>query len=71
MNKEKIVKLLYFVSIVLVIGFGICVLVDYLRYDTILNSAPFYIFIITRFVEFIVPSIIIFIVATLIKANRR
>ncbi|MGM9912311.1 hypothetical protein [Floccifex sp.] len=71
MNKEKIVKLLYFVLIVLVIGFGICVLVDYLRYDTILNSAPFYIFIITRFVEFIVPSIIIFIVATLIKANRR
>lgn len=67
MKKENIYKFLYFVSGFLILGFCIRLGTDYFKYDTVLHSAPFYIFVIMRTVEFIVPSIIIFIVARLLK----
>lgn len=67
MKKENIYKFLYAVSIFLIIGFAIRLGADYFKYDNINNSAPFYIFIIERIVEFIIPSIIVFIVAKIIK----
>lgn len=67
MKKENIYKFLYAVSIFLVIGFTIRLSVDYFKYDNISNSAPFYVFIIERVIEFIIPSVIIFIVAKVVK----
>lgn len=67
MKKENIYKFLNAVSILLIIGFLIILGVDYYNYNTYLNSAPFYVFIIARVAEFIIPSIIIFIVAKVIK----
>ncbi len=67
MKKENIYKLLYAVLVMLVIGFSIRLGVDYFKYNTHSNSAPFYAFIIERIVEFIIPSIIIFIVAKVVK----
>jgi hypothetical protein len=67
MKKENIYKFLYAVSIFLIIGFAIRLGVDYFKYDTHNNSAPFYAFIIERVVEFIIPSIIVFIVAKVVK----
>ena len=67
MKKENIYKFLYAVSIFLVIGFAIRLGVDYFKHDNISNSAPFYAFIIERLVEFIIPSIIVFIVAKVVK----
>ncbi len=67
MKKENIYKFLYIVSIFLIIGFAIRLGVDYFKYNTHSNSAPFYAFIIERIVEFIIPSIIIFIVAKVVK----
>lgn len=67
MKKENIYKFLYVVSIFLMIGFVIRLGVDYFKYDTYSNSAPFYVFIIERVVEFIIPSIITFIVAKIAK----
>lgn len=67
MKKENIYKFLYFVSAFLILGFCIRLGTDYLNYDTVLHSAPFYIFVIMRIVEFIVPSIIVFIVARILK----
>ena len=73
MKKENVYKFLYEVSILLIIGFCIRLGVDYLKYDKITNSAPFYAFIIVRALEFILPSIIIFIVAKIInrKLNKK
>ena len=67
MKKENIYKFLYIVSVFLIIGFAIRLGVDYFKYDTHSNSAPFYVFVIERVVEFIIPSIIVFIVAKTVK----
>ena len=67
MKKENIYKFLYVVSIFLIIGFAIKLGVDYFKYDSYNNSAPFYVFIIQRVVEFIIPSIIVFIIAKIAK----
>ena len=58
---------MYEVRIFLIIGFAIRSGVDYFKYDDTANSAPFYAFIIERVVEFIVPSIIVFTVGTVMK----
>lgn len=67
MKKQNIYKFLYFVSAFLILGFCIRLGVDYFKYDTYNNSTPFYVFIIERVVEFIIPSIIVFIVARILK----
>lgn len=67
MKKENIYKFLYAVGIFLIIGFIIRLGVDYFKYNTINNSAPFYTFIIERVVEFILPSVIVFIVGRIMK----
>lgn len=67
MKKRNIYKFLYLVSVFLIIGFGIRLGVDYFKYDSYSNSVPFYVIVIERAAEFIVPSIIIFIVAKFVK----
>lgn len=67
MKKENIYKFLYAVCILLIIGFIVRLGTDYFKYDSINNSAPFYVFVIERVVEFIVPSIIVFIAGKIAK----
>lgn len=67
MKKGNIYKFLYVISIFLIIGFVIRLVADYFKYNSIDNSAPFYTFIFVRILEFIIPSIIVFIVARIIK----
>lgn len=69
MKKEKYYKFLYFIAILLIAGFLIRVGADYLKYNPIENSAPFYAYIILRSVEFILPSCIIITIAQIIKKN--
>ena len=70
MNKENIYKVLYAISIVLLIGFVISLVADYMQYNTFVNSAPFYMFVLVRVVEFIVPGIGVFIVARVVKQKN-
>lgn len=67
MNKEKIYKFLYVISIFLIIVFIIMLVIDYFNYNIINNSAPFYAFILVRILEFLIPSVIIFIIAKIVK----
>ncbi len=62
MKKENIYKFLYAVSLFLIIVFLIRVGIDYFNYDAFNNSAPFYAFVLERVVEFVLPSVIVFIV---------
>lgn len=71
MKKENIYKFLYTVSIFLIIGFTIRLSVDYFKYDNLNNSALFYTFIIVRIIEFIIPSIIVFIVGKVMKKKYK
>lgn len=67
MKKEKIYNFLYGLSIFLIFAFAIILGVDYFKYDTHSNSAPFYVFIIVRVIEFIIPSIIVFAIGKIMK----
>ncbi len=67
MKKENIYKFLYVVSIFLIIVFCIRLGIDYFNYDTYNNSAPFYTYVLVNGLEFIVPSIIVFVVAKIVK----
>ena len=66
MENRKICLFLYFISILLVIGFFIILGIDYSKYNDS-QSAPFYITVITRGVEFIFPSVILLIIAKILK----
>lgn len=67
MKKENIYKFLYIICIFLIIAFIIRLGIDFFKYDSINNSQPFYVYIIERVIEFIVPCIILFIIALIVK----
>ncbi len=67
MKKVNIYKFLYTVSALLVLGFAIHTIVDGCRYNSMLTSFPFYAFVLVRAIEYLVPSIIVFIVAVIVK----
>lgn len=66
-KKENIYKLLYLISIFLIVGFSIRLGMDYLKYNNTNNSVPFYVFVIKRVIEFILPSIIAFVAGKVMK----
>lgn len=57
MNK-KLSSLLYTVSILMIGAFIVLVLIDYLNYNPMITSAPFYVNILLRAVEFILPAFV-------------
>lgn len=67
MKKANIYKFLYAISALLVLGFAIHTVVDACRYDSMLTSFPFYVFVLVHAIEYLVPSIIVFIVALIFK----
>lgn len=66
MKKEIFCKILYSASVFLLIVFCIIVSIDYSGYN-ITHSAPFYIYAVIRAIEFILPGIVLFIAAEIIK----
>ena len=67
MKKIKIHKFLYAISTLLVLGFSISFGMDVYNYNIYMGSAPLYAYAIVRTAEFIIPSIIIFIIGIIIK----
>ncbi len=67
MKKSNIHKFLLAVSAFLIFGFGVRFGFDMFKYDGYNGSAPLYVYAIVRTVEFIVPSIILLIVAIFFK----
>ena len=67
MKKKNIYKFLYVISALLVLGFAIHTIFDACRYDSMLTSFPFYAFIIVHAVEYLLPSLIVFVAALIVK----
>lgn len=55
----------------MLIGFVINTILDYSRYNSTLNSAPFYLWILVNILCFIVPAIIFFIIGIVIKKKQK
>ena len=51
-------KLLYGASVLMVLGFGIAVAFGWYKYNTTLNSAPFWVWILTDALVWLIPSVI-------------
>ena len=62
MKKGSILKICNFISIILLVCFVVKTIIDYINYSSIINSAPFHVWIIINSIYFIVPAIIIFVV---------
>ena len=60
MKKTIAHKLLYGAAGLMAVGFGVHTLVDYLRYDSALNTAPFYIWIIVNALLWLIPALLAF-----------
>ena len=71
MKKLNWIKACYTLSVLLVIGFIINTIIDYSRYNSTLNSAPFYLWIIVNAIYFIVPAIIALSVGLVIKKKTK
>ena len=71
MKKEYWHKLLYFVSGLLVLGFAIRTVADWVQYNDAVTSAPFGTFVLVRAVEFLLPAVLIFIAAVLIRKKSK
>lgn len=67
MQKKYWYRFLYVINIILIIGFCFRISADYLKYNSIENSAPFYAFILVRALEFLLLSSVICIIAKIIK----
>ena len=71
MKKLNKTKVCYGLSVLLIISFIINTIIDYGRYNTTLNSAPLYIWIIVNAICFIVPAIIALIIGLVIKKKTK
>lgn len=67
MKKENYYKLFYVFSIILIIVCAIILVIDYINYNPLFTSAPFSVNILIRALEFILPSLILFIIGKIIK----
>lgn len=60
--KKIIAKVLQILSIILVVCFVVLLIIDYIKVYP-LGSAPFYVYILVRTIEFVVPATICYIVS--------
>ncbi len=63
--KEKIIRIMYILIVLLLVTFGIKSILDYVNY-TEANSAPFYVFILVNTIVYVFPAIAFFVIAKLI-----
>ena len=63
MDNKKLCKYLNYTSIILLIILLIVLIFDYSNYKTSGTSFPFYITIIERSIQFLIPSIVCFLIS--------
>lgn len=69
---KKIISLvLFFVSLLLILGFIVILNLDWITYYSNYPSAPFYVYIIVRSLEFLLPSIILIIVGIVLLLKNK
>jgi len=67
MKKNKVTKILFGISVILVITFVVATIIDYARYSTTLNSAPFYVFVLFNAIMYGIPSLICAVIGLILE----
>ena len=70
MKNNRISKICFLCSVLLVIGFFLKVTRDYVVYTTTLNSAPFTIWMVVDALYFILPALLVMIVGIIGKKKN-
>ncbi len=70
MKKINISKWCFILSAVLATVFPINTVIDYIRYNNSLNSAPFYLWIWLNALYFLLPALIALIVGLILKKKK-
>ena len=68
---KNIYKFLYIVSAVLFVAFVVAFFVDACKYNEYIGSAPLYVYLLVRALEFALPSVIVLLVALLARRKTR
>ncbi len=77
LKKEKIgikkisILVLFFISMLLTLGFIVMLNLDWITYYSNYNSSPFYSFIIVRTLEFLLPAIILIIIGIVLLLKNK
>ena len=69
MIRKNIHKILYLFSIMLGIAFVIRCGIDFINYDAT-KYAPFYVFVVVDALEFILPCLLVFLAARILKKKQ-
>ncbi len=68
--KKIISIILFFIVLILILTFIIVLNYDFLNYYAIANSAPIYVFILVRSLEFLLPTIILIIIGLILLLKK-
>ena len=68
--KKRISKISFILFILLLALFIVFITIDYVNYNSILTSFPFYTNIIVRGIEFLLPSVVCFIISFILRKKK-
>ncbi len=71
MTKKNVYVLLFVISALLLVGFVVRLTVDLMQYDAAQTSFPFYARVIERGIEFLLPSLVAFIAAIIVRRKNQ
>ncbi len=71
MSRKHLYIFLFVIAGLLVLGFAIRLMADYVLYNPTETSFPFYAKVIERSTEFLLPSIVAFVVGLIIRHKNR
>lgn len=69
--KFRLYKVFYGAALLLLLAFCAATCMDYVRYTTTLNSAPFYVFILVNAMVFLVPDLLCLLLGYLFKKRAK
>ena len=66
MKKKNIQIICNIISALLAIAFVIKTIINYFQYNTLLNSAPFYVWILVNALFLLIPASIVFVIGVIV-----
>ncbi len=70
MKKEKLLKICNLVAFIFALSFLLQLLRDWNVYNTTLNSAPFYLWVLADALQYLMPAAVVFLIGRVVKHQK-
>lgn len=70
-TKKIVCLIMFFLALLLITGCIISIDIDWLNYYSTVNSSPFYVCVIVRCVEYLIPSIVLIVISTVLLKKEK